>query len=555
MKTQGIVSVLLILLLLTSVSHSAIPTGWNRSAEIPIQDSLIDSDITDYVMTLTFDMLPAEMFVGGGANASKNDGGDIRFSSDSAGTTEIPREILRFDTTNNIAQIHVKVASVLASGGASVWIWYDNSGASDYAEDATYGRENVYDANFITVHHLEEDPGGGAPQMTDATATDGDGTISGDPTSTAGQVDSALTFDSSDDGVSFGERSEYKLIGDMTWSTWVMLTSAGSVDDIYGIIEGSTGENEADNSIFYLDTKGSSNEWDFNYIHEYGNGTNETHLFDANLNNDVWYHIAITRDVSTDEVKGYKNGILLDIFDYTNDPTNTATDLKYWIAERTSGAQQLQGGTLDEVRLYDAVETAAEINAQYKNQSIFELFAIAGAPFDVPAVGTETFGETGETETNSLLIVADHTVLSKQTMGPTGGMLDSIYVYIHDQGGAPSIKLCIYSAADSSLLAQAAGTVNVEFNTPTYGWQGDAVSVALSANTDYWLGFNAVGATVNFNVVATTGGTADDAVDPLPFLDPFVGGTPYGGQHSIYGVYTPSEEVTTRRRLQIIRSD
>ncbi len=172
--------------------------------------------------------------------------------------------------------------------------------------------------------------------------------------------------------------------------------------------------------------------------------------------------------------------------------------------------------------------------------------------FVYTTAGTETFGETGETETNSLIIATDHTVLSKQTMGATGGTLDSIYVYIHDQGGAPSIKLCIYSAADSSLLAQAAGTVNVEFDTPTYGWQGDAVSVALSANTDYWLGFNAVGDAVNFNVVATTGGVADDCADPLPFLDPFVGGTPYGGQHSIYGVYTPdgADDISYVRRIK-----
>lgn len=379
----------IVLILLLSVSaYSAFPTGWGRKCEIVIQDSLIDANLTNFPVLLTFATLPAEMFVGGGANATKNGGGDIRFSSDENGSTRLPVDSVRVDTVNNTAEIWTQVPSITASGNTSIWIWYDSSSSNQPAADAAYGREAVYDANYITAHHLSEDPTGGAPQMKDATDTDGDGTVAGNPQTVSGQIDSALSFDGTGDEVDFGTKADYKLITDATWSTWIKLSSSTTTDDLPMRIEAGTGESEAENSVFFVIIRGVSNSWDIGYIHEYGSGSNESHDFLTNMNNDTWYYLSINRDVSDNEVIVFLNGAEVDTFDYTNDPTSASATLNYKVGRRGPASIEMTG-MLDEIRLSDSERTPAWVKAEYKNQNAPELFAVEGTPEDVDGAPTE----------------------------------------------------------------------------------------------------------------------------------------------------------------------
>ncbi|WP_372899169.1 hypothetical protein, partial [Stieleria sp.] len=97
----------------------AFPTGWTRKCEL----TFASTPTADLAALFTEDNLPSEMFDADGDNPALNGGGDIRFSSDSAGTSQLPCEVVSFvtdnDPANGTAQVWVKVPAA-----ASVWVWY-----------------------------------------------------------------------------------------------------------------------------------------------------------------------------------------------------------------------------------------------------------------------------------------------------------------------------------------------------------------------------------------------------------------------------------------------
>lgn len=187
----------------------AFPTGWNWKAPITIDADEVDGALTDFPVLLTEACLPSEMFDADGSHPAQNGGGDLRFSSDAAGATQLPCEVVSFVTDNNpasgSAQIHVKVPSVSASVDTTIYVWWNTSGTdSQPSASDTYGSENVWDSNFQAVYHLEEDPSGSAPQVLDSTSNDRHGTSAGSMTGgdsiTAG-VGSGLDLEGADDTI------------------------------------------------------------------------------------------------------------------------------------------------------------------------------------------------------------------------------------------------------------------------------------------------------------------------------------------------------------------
>ena len=108
-------------------------------------------------LLLTEACLPSEMFDADGTFPAQSGGGDIRFSSDQAGTTALPCEIVLFTTDNNpalgTARIWVKVPSVAT--GTTFYVWY-NTVATDSqpAVGASNGRNAVWSGYALVSHGL-----------------------------------------------------------------------------------------------------------------------------------------------------------------------------------------------------------------------------------------------------------------------------------------------------------------------------------------------------------------------------------------------------------------
>ena len=150
----------------------AFPTGWQRKCSIDIDNTEVgSSDLTDFTVLLTRDNLPDEMCSPTDSNRAQSDGGDIRFSSDSSGTTQLALHVEEFeyDTSDAagdaVIALNVKV-SVNGTGTGSdttIYVWYSTTGTdSQPANTDTYGARNAYDSDHCHVVPFNEGASGGS---------------------------------------------------------------------------------------------------------------------------------------------------------------------------------------------------------------------------------------------------------------------------------------------------------------------------------------------------------------------------------------------------------
>jgi hypothetical protein len=90
-------------LLCVAPAFGAFPTGWLRQAKLTVQHAQVPADQTAFPVLVTAATLPNEMVTAGGANAAQSDGGDIRFSSDAAGSSQLACEIVIWTQNANPA--------------------------------------------------------------------------------------------------------------------------------------------------------------------------------------------------------------------------------------------------------------------------------------------------------------------------------------------------------------------------------------------------------------------------------------------------------------------
>ena len=78
----------------------AFPVDWGRQCELEIDHTKLSGNVSNFPVLLTEDTLPLEMFDADGSYPAINGGGDIRFSSDINGETQLACEVVSFVTDN-----------------------------------------------------------------------------------------------------------------------------------------------------------------------------------------------------------------------------------------------------------------------------------------------------------------------------------------------------------------------------------------------------------------------------------------------------------------------
>ena len=121
-------------------------TGWKYRKKITVQDANVIADLTNF---------PVYVFINADTDfhQARADGHDIRFTL-SDGKTLLKYEREHWTGGNGspaTAHFWVKVPSILASGGATIYIYYGKSDAPDGAN-----APNVWDANFKGVWHMKD---------------------------------------------------------------------------------------------------------------------------------------------------------------------------------------------------------------------------------------------------------------------------------------------------------------------------------------------------------------------------------------------------------------
>lgn len=344
----------------------AFPDGWNRKCKLTIQASKISATLTDFPVLVTEDTLPSEIFDADGSNPAQNGGGDIRFSSDSAGATQLACEVVGFvtdnDPANGTAEIYVSIPSISSSVDTDFYIWYNTSGSDTQpAVDAAYGREATWDDNYIGVYHLE------STSCVDSTGTS-DGTATG-PSATTGQIGNGLTFDGTNDYVDLN-RSDIDITSGSieTWFNPGLAYNSGTYEFLWAMYYGGQGE---------LSCQGYTDD---NYYVGWNRGSDDrvvTARTTGNWIQSTWQKLDFTW---TNSGTSYLRHNASAVADNGGGTTTATIDGNMELARINLGGKGEFTGLLDEWRVSNSVRPDAWLNASYESQNDPSTFIVEGTP-------------------------------------------------------------------------------------------------------------------------------------------------------------------------------
>ena len=155
--------------------------------------------------------------------------------------------------------------------------------------------------------------------------------------------------------------SGLNITGDMTMEFWVKPESLST--DMWIIDSGTSGsETEADNINFQARIESTG---EITYFHEYSTGTNDTvTTVSSYITAGTWFHIAIGRDVTGNNILFYVDGVLKETIGYTSDPTGGATGNKLYVGINNGLNTGIDyDGLIDEIRIWDVLRTVDQIVA------------------------------------------------------------------------------------------------------------------------------------------------------------------------------------------------
>lgn len=361
----------------------AFPTGWLRKCKLTIQNAKIDDTLSNFPVLITETTLPQgndEIFDADGVHPAQNGGGDIRFSSDSAGSSQLACEIVTFTTdntpANGKAEIWVEVPSISSSVDTDIYIWWETSGSdSQPAEDATYGKEDTWDDGgsdyFKMVQHLNEDPTPNGAQAIDSTQYDTDGT-------SAGTMDSDDLVTGAFQGGTQGKAWDF----DRNSDQYIDCGNPNALNVDYVSVSFFAKATDWNLTNLGLFSKGGSDTADrqywmwanYNTLYSAIDGEQYAELGSAPSANE-WHHFVLTYD--GEDVSLYIDGVYDSGYERTTGPI---VQTSYPLYIGYINAYDHFDGSIDEVRISATPRPVAWITTEYENQSDPNTFIVEGAP-------------------------------------------------------------------------------------------------------------------------------------------------------------------------------
>ncbi len=338
-------------------------SAWIYRKQIVIDHTKVSADQTNFPVLIS---ISSDSDLAANAQSTGN---DILFTS-SDGTTKLNHEIEKYDSTTGQLIAWVKVPTLSSTTDTILYMYYGNSGASNQQN-----KTGVWDANYVGVWHL---PNGTSLSANDSTSNSNNGTVHS-VTAGSGFVDGSASFGGSGAYVDFGNNGSTKITTG-SLEAWIFTGNAGS--SWRGIITKQLAYGmflETNNFVIY--------DWG-------GGGEKSTNV---NLADSQWHHVVVTFQ------SGVTNGTILYIDGGVKLTTSMSVSGQSVGLVAGSGGDPANGqdfiGSIDEVRVSNAVRTSSWIATEYNNQN---------SPSTFISLGTQTINlassGTWESPTNSNVI-------------------------------------------------------------------------------------------------------------------------------------------------------
>jgi outer membrane protein assembly factor BamB len=276
-------------------------------------------------------------------------GSDLRFVAADE-QTYLKYEFEQWDI-NGDSKIWVNVPEI-ASRETYVWLYWSNAESHQHPLCTSDG--SVWSDEFANVWHMNNDAG----VLNDATATDNNGTVSGDPVDIEG-IGSAIQFDGAGDYFSLSDPLSIGSTSN-TVSAWIKVPSAGSAElgstERIGVVLGNY--NGLPNSNWELTDAG--------LMRIYWNNGNPNGYGTTDLRDNDWHHLAWVRDKQSNAFYMYIDGQL------TQTSSGAGSDITLNSAPKIAADNRGSStpcfhGSIDELRVSSVARSADWLKAHTDN--------------------------------------------------------------------------------------------------------------------------------------------------------------------------------------------
>lgn len=334
----------------------AFPNGWSSRHKISVDNTKVSgsSNHSNFPVYLSEDNFLESVW-----NVSNNDGGDLRFSSDEAGASQLACEVVWWDKSSKTGEVYVKIPTLKYNEDTDIYVWYGKPGETQPAVTNTYGRNAVWnDLKYVAHMH------GSSADSTGARTT----------------TDTDISY-----STSYGKSGQGALLTRSS-SSKIALSNLGISGTTAITISGWIYTTDNDHQRFYNQGVWDSNTA-FGFYKHYsipGLGVTCGAARDVGctvaIDNNTWHHIACVYPGSGSmmNIKFYLNGVEQTTQSWGGGSGNNPNmaDSNYNFGHLNAGGGNAYfDGRIDSVRVGNVARSADWIATEYNNQNSPSTFA------------------------------------------------------------------------------------------------------------------------------------------------------------------------------------
>jgi hypothetical protein len=444
-------------------------SSWAYSQTLVIDSDLVGENLTNFPALLSDGVFVDDVYTN-----TLSSGADLRFTSDALGTNELAFEVVSWDQSAKTSEVWVNIPSVLASTDTSIYVWYGNSSAVEYASGETYGSQNVWD-DYVLVMHMSQS----GTASWDSTDNYNNAKSSMTIASNVGKVGTAADFEA--DG------SQYMTISpDSTLDLPTYTIQAWAFNESFAYTYPSivTNRDEATSSGNYVVM--FHGDINFRPHSQYWTGSSWSSIpWGSGALPQTWYMLNAVYDGSL-----HKMSVNGDTF--VTSSSVVAPQLNDNPILIGNYVSNYFDGLIDELRMTDVVRSQAWVSAEYSNQSDPEVFFSGSA---VPS-GSATWDYSQALTIDASKVVADATDFP--VLISDGVLADHFYAnsntdctdlrFSTDVAMASELPFEVVSCDTIAKTAEIwvkIPLVSGSVNTTLYAWYGNASAVAYADSDTY----------------------------------------------------------------------
>jgi len=333
--------------------------GWLYRKEITIDHTKVDGDLENFPILISTTDVDLR-------DKAQDDGDDILFMDGTGISNRLYHEIESYDESTGKLVTWVNVNDLYSYQDTNLYMYYGNPNSCNQQAP-----ELVWDSDYLTVLHMNDDPDNS--HVMDSTAYDNDGTKKGndEPIETNGKISFAQNFDGLNDYI---DTTDFDINDDFTMSLWIDLTSIQKYKQFF---IGKHKSEKGDENIVLFGINSEDNY--------YFRIRNEYHMQDT-VETGQQYLVAVGKKMSSSEtqITYYKDGAVL-WQHVINEVVGNALGRPWTIGQDWDGNERTDfvHGMMDEIRISNTIRDSNWISTEYNNQNDPSSFIEVGP--EVPA--------------------------------------------------------------------------------------------------------------------------------------------------------------------------